>query len=200
MSQSLVKNLIHLVYSTKHRQPWILKSDRDDLFGGFGFTVNDLANSLPQTPVMIKDPKENGSEVILVGTLGKSHIIDGLVHDKKIYTQLDQTTAGLRDTVIKAQGGVTDFQDNMEALKKSFLLRGYFKNRGYDNSSDLVKYEIAKLPQSQPLKTFTFDAKQLFDKVDTAKPKNQKSLRAAGQYLADNEFRSEERRVGKECA
>jgi phospholipid/cholesterol/gamma-HCH transport system substrate-binding protein len=114
--------------------------------------------------------------------------IGALVNDKKIFTQLDQTTAGLRDTVIKAQGGVTDFQENMEALKKSFLLRGYFKNRGYENSSDLVKYEISNLPQTRPLKTFTFDAKQLFDKVDTAKPKNQKSLRAAGQYLADNEF------------
>jgi phospholipid/cholesterol/gamma-HCH transport system substrate-binding protein len=114
--------------------------------------------------------------------------IGALVNDKKIYTQLDQTTAGLRDTVSKAQTGVSDFQENMEALKKSFLLRGYFKNRGYDNSSDLVKNEIAKLPQAETLKTFTFDSKQLFDKVDTAKPKNQKSLRAAGQFLADNEF------------
>ena len=114
--------------------------------------------------------------------------IGALINDKKIYTQLDQTTAGLRDTVIKAQGGVTDFQENMEALKKNFLLRGYFKNRGYENSSDLAKNEIANLPQAEPLKTFTFDPKQLFDKVDTAKPKNQKSLRAAGQFLADNEF------------
>ena len=32
MSQSLVKNLIHLVYSTKHRQPWIAKDHRDGLF------------------------------------------------------------------------------------------------------------------------------------------------------------------------
>ena len=114
--------------------------------------------------------------------------IGALINDKKIYTQLDQTTVGLRDTVIKAQGGVTDFQENMEALKKNFLLRGYFKNRGYENSSDLAKNEIANLPQAEPLKTFTFDPKQLFDKVDTAKPKNQKSLRAAGQFLADNEF------------
>jgi phospholipid/cholesterol/gamma-HCH transport system substrate-binding protein len=114
--------------------------------------------------------------------------IGALINDKKIYSQLDQTTAGLRDTVIKAQGGVADFQENMEALKKSFLVRGYFKNRGYENSSDLAKYEIANLPQAEPLKTFTFDPKQLFDKVDTAKPKNQKSLRTAGQFLADNEF------------
>jgi hypothetical protein len=83
---------------------------------------------------------------------------------------------------------VTDFQENMEALKKNFLLRGYFKDRGYENSSDLAKNEIISLPHAEPLKTFTFDAKQLFDKVDTAKPKNQKSLRVAGQFLADNEF------------
>jgi len=114
--------------------------------------------------------------------------VGGLVNDRKIYDQLDQTTAGLRDTVLKAQGGVADFQENMEALKKNFLLRGYFKDRGYENSSDLTKNQIASLPHAEPLKTFTFDSKQLFDKVDTAKPKNQKLLRAAGQFLADNEF------------
>jgi outer membrane protein OmpA-like peptidoglycan-associated protein len=67
-------------------------------------------------------------------------------------------------------------------------LRGYFKNRGYENAADLSKNEIPQLPATAPLKTFTFDSKQLFDKVDTAKPKNQKSLRAAGQFLADTEF------------
>jgi outer membrane protein OmpA-like peptidoglycan-associated protein len=76
----------------------------------------------------------------------------------------------------------------MEAMKQNFLLRGFFKNRGYADSSQLAKYEIPQLPDSAPLKTFTFDSKLLFDKVDTAKPKNQKSLRAAGQFLADTEF------------
>ncbi len=31
MSQSLAKNLIHLIYSTKHRQPWIPHEHRDAL-------------------------------------------------------------------------------------------------------------------------------------------------------------------------
>jgi phospholipid/cholesterol/gamma-HCH transport system substrate-binding protein len=114
--------------------------------------------------------------------------IGSLVNDKKIYNQLDQTTAGLRDTVGHAQAGVVAFQENMEAMKQNFLVRGYYKKRGYEDSTDLVKNEIPKLPDSAPLKTFTFDSKKLFEKQDTAKPKNEKSLRAAGQFLADNEF------------
>lgn len=114
--------------------------------------------------------------------------VGALLNDKKFYNQLGQTTAGLRDTVIHAQAGVADFQENMEALKKNFLVRGFYKERGYEDSSTLTKYEIPQLPQGEPLKTFTYEPRQLFDKVDTAKPKNQKSLRPAGQFLADNEF------------
>jgi phospholipid/cholesterol/gamma-HCH transport system substrate-binding protein len=114
--------------------------------------------------------------------------IGALVNDKKIYTQLDQTTVGLRDTVTHAQAGVASFQENMDAMKQNVLLRGYFKKRGYENTADLVKNEISQLPQTTPLKSFTFNSKELFDKLESAKPKNQKSLRAAGQFLADTEF------------
>jgi len=114
--------------------------------------------------------------------------IGALVNDKQLYAHLDQTTLGLRDTVTHAQAGVTAFEENMEAMKHNFLVRGYYKTRGYEDSSDLAKNEIAQLPETAPLKTFTFDSKQLFDKADTAKPKNQKFLRAAGQFLADTEF------------
>jgi phospholipid/cholesterol/gamma-HCH transport system substrate-binding protein len=114
--------------------------------------------------------------------------IGALVNDRKMYNQLDQTTAGLHDAVIHAQAGITDFQENMEALKQNFLLRGYFKKRGYESSADLAKNEIPSLPENQPLKTFTYDPKRLFDKIDTAKLKNQNSLRDAGQFLAANEF------------
>jgi phospholipid/cholesterol/gamma-HCH transport system substrate-binding protein len=114
--------------------------------------------------------------------------IGALVNDKKMYDQLDQTTVGLRDTVTHAQAGIADFQENMEALKQNFLLRGYFKKRGYEDSAELAKNEIPSLPEASPLKTFTYEPKRLFDKIDTAKLKNQDSLRAAGQFLAGNEF------------
>ena len=95
---------------------------------------------------------------------------------------------GMSETVAHAQAGVTDFQENMEALKHNFFVRGYFKNRGYEDSAELAKDEITSLPQGAPQKTFTFEAKQLFDKVDTAKLKNQKSLDAAGDFLTDTDF------------
>jgi hypothetical protein len=90
--------------------------------------------------------------------------------------------------MLHAQTGVTDFQENMEALKHNFLLSGYFKKRGYEDSSDLAANSVGALPQGIPLKTFTFPAKQLFDNKDSAKLKNQKSLAEAGQFLAQNQF------------
>jgi phospholipid/cholesterol/gamma-HCH transport system substrate-binding protein len=111
-----------------------------------------------------------------------------LVNDKALYTNLEQTTGSMRDTMVQAQAGVTDFQENMEAMKHNFLLRGYFKSRGYEDSAELAKNEIEWLPQGTPSKQFTYSAKELFDKQDSAKLKNQKSLTAGGEFLANNQF------------
>jgi outer membrane protein OmpA-like peptidoglycan-associated protein len=111
-----------------------------------------------------------------------------LVNDKQLYDNLQQTTVAMRDTMMHAQAGVTDFQENMEAMKHNFLLRGYFKSRGYEDSAELAKNEIERLPQGTPTKQFTYSAKQLFDKPDSAKLKNQKTLNAGGDFLANNQF------------
>jgi phospholipid/cholesterol/gamma-HCH transport system substrate-binding protein len=111
-----------------------------------------------------------------------------LVNDKQLYANLEQTTGSMRDTMAQAQAGVTDFQENMEALKHNFFLRGYFKSRGYEDSSDLARNEIIRLPQGTPVKEFTYSAKQLFDKRDSAKLKNQQSLNTGGEFLANNQF------------
>src|SRR5580693_1806591 len=111
-----------------------------------------------------------------------------LVNDKKLYSNLEQTSSAMRDTMVHAQTGVTDFQENMEAMKHNFFLRGYFKSRGYEDSAELAKNEIERLPQGTPTKQFTYSAKQLFDKQDSAKLKNQKSLNAGGEFLVNNQF------------
>src|ERR1700728_948994 len=111
-----------------------------------------------------------------------------LVNDKQLYSNLEQTTSTMNATMLQAKAGVTDFQENMEAMKHNFLLRGYFKNRGYEDSDELAKNEIEQLPPSAPTKQFTYSGKQLFDKQDSAKLKNQKSLNDGGEVLANNQF------------
>ena len=90
--------------------------------------------------------------------------------------------------MLQAQTGVTDFQENMEALKHNFFLSGYFKKRGYEDSAGLAANRIGGLPRGTPLKAFTYTASQLFDTRDSAKLKNQKSLNASGEFLAENQF------------
>jgi phospholipid/cholesterol/gamma-HCH transport system substrate-binding protein len=119
---------------------------------------------------------------------GGQGTVGALVNDKQLYTNLEQTTTAMNATMLQARAGVTDFQENMEAMKHNFLLRGYFKSRGYENSDELARNEIEQLPESAPTKKFTYSAKQLFDKQDSAKLKNQKSLNDGGEFLANNQF------------
>ena len=114
--------------------------------------------------------------------------VGALVNDKQLYNNLEQTTNTLNATMLQAQTGVTDFQENMEALKHNFFLSGYFKKRGYEDSGDLTANRIAALPSGTPLKVFTYPTKELFDARDSAKIKNQKSLKAGGDFLAQNPF------------
>jgi phospholipid/cholesterol/gamma-HCH transport system substrate-binding protein len=114
--------------------------------------------------------------------------VGSLVNDKELYNNLEQSTATLHDTMLQAQAGVTDFQENMEALKHNFFLSGYFKKRGYEDSADLAANKISGLPKATPDRSFTYTAKQLFDGRDSAKMKDQKALKDAGNFLAQTPF------------
>jgi len=147
------------------------------------------------------DILKSGQQAVQNATIATAHIasvsakidqgdgtLGALVNDKQVYDNLQQSTATLHDTMLQAQTGVADFQENMEALKHNFLLSGYFKKRGYEDSSELAANRIGSLPDVQPIKTFSFTAKQLFDARDSAKLKNQKMLNAGGTFLAANQF------------
>lgn len=113
---------------------------------------------------------------------------DILESGQKTMKNVNQATSGMGGIVAEAKAGATSFNENMEALKHNFFLRGFFKKRGYEDSAELTKYQIDRLPRNAPLKNFTYPAKQLFDKSDTARLKNEKSLKPVGAYLADNKF------------
>src|ERR1700676_4813634 len=88
----------------------------------------------------------------------------------------------------QATQAATNLSESTEALKHNFLVRGFFKNRGYENAGDLTKYQIAKLPVGPSVKTFSYEGKQIFDKPDTAKLQNEKVLNEAGKSLKKTTF------------
>jgi phospholipid/cholesterol/gamma-HCH transport system substrate-binding protein len=114
--------------------------------------------------------------------------VGALVNNQQLYSNVEQSTTTLKATMLQAQAGVTDFQENMEALKHNFFLSGYFKKRGYEDSADLTANRIAQLPPGVPQKTFTYAGRQMFDGRDSAKMKDQKILKAAGDFLAQSPF------------
>ena len=88
----------------------------------------------------------------------------------------------------EAQAGVAAFRDDMEALQQNFLLRGFFEKRGYNDTAELTKHAISRLPAGAPTKEFDYDTKEVFDKPDGAKLKNKRPLDEAGKYLEENRF------------
>lgn len=92
-----------------------------------------------------------------------------------------------KDFYEQARAGATAFQEDMEALKHNFLLRGFFEKRGYEDSSELTKDAVSRLPGGRSLMTYSYDAKDLFDR-GSAKLKHQKKLKEAGQFLESHPF------------
>ncbi len=143
--------------------------DMADLMAGAGDLLQ-TANSTMQNIDSITTKMNSGT-----GTLG------ALINDKKMYQDA-------RAATVEAQQGAAAFHDNMEALQHNFFLRGFFKNRGYHDESDVAANEIQKLPTEQPAKEFDLDGEQIFAGKDNAKLKNEGRLSDAGKYLAANPF------------
>jgi phospholipid/cholesterol/gamma-HCH transport system substrate-binding protein len=107
--------------------------------------------------------------------------IGAMLNDQSVYRNLDAM-------VDQARAGATSFQENMEALKHNFFLRGFFKKRGYYDSAELTRHAVAKLPKRAPLRTFTFDGKELFGKPDSAKLGKEKLLNEVGTFLESHPY------------
>lgn len=100
--------------------------------------------------------------------------VGALINDKSVYQHVNNAASEL--------------QDDMEALKHNFLTRGFFKNRGYEDTSDLTAHAIPSLPERPYSKLFEYNAAKIFGKPEGAKLDHQKTLNEAGEYLQDTPF------------
>lgn len=109
--------------------------------------------------------------------------IGALLNDQKLYNEFTAISMEAHATLAQAKVGVTAFQENMQALKRSFFFRDYFKDRGYTEVSELMQWEIEKMPVAVPIKKFLFLAQDLFTKPNTSKLSGKKKLKEVGAYL-----------------
>jgi hypothetical protein len=122
--------------------------------------------------------------------------VGALLKDRALYDKLAAATTDIaatsgeaRKTVAQARVGVTAFTEDMQALKQNFLFRGYFKDRGYLDPTELTKWELETLPAALPVKSFLLAAGDLFEKPEGVKLRDKKRLNEVGAYLEKNPFR-----------
>ena len=116
--------------------------------------ISDLLSKTNQILDTTKTAMEGAQET--VGNLesitskinqGKGSV-GALINNKAVYNQ--------------ATAAATNLAESTEALKHNFLVRGFFKNRGYEDSGDLTKYQLAKLPADPSVKTFSYQGEKAF--------------------------------------
>lgn len=142
--------------------------------------TNEVLDTTKLTMVNVQDSSKQFSEISAKINKGDG-TVGALVNDRKFFDELQNATA-------QAKLGAAAFQENMEAMKHNFFLRGFFNRRGYEDSTKLVENEIPVLPKGQRLKTFSFDPVKIFEKTDSAKLKNEKTLNEAGKFLEQTPF------------
>ncbi len=142
--------------------------------------TNKILDSTQETMSNVSATTDNLKSMSAKINDGKG-TVGALINDKSVFEQLNATTE-------QAKAGATAFHENMEALKSNFFLRGFFNRRGYKDTTELTKHEIAYLPEGSSIKRFAFETKQLFDQPDKTKLKNEKALNEVGHFLEANKF------------
>jgi len=114
MSQSLVKNLVHLVYSTKHREPVIPKEHQDALFAYQAGIFKQW-----ESPALVIGGAENHVHALFA--LSKNHPLKKLVEEVKKGSSKWMKSDGPCNLQFGWQAGYAAFsvsQSNVEGVQK----------------------------------------------------------------------------------
>ena len=115
MPQSLVKNLIHLVYSTKHRKPWLPNEVRENLFAYQSGIFKQW-----ESPAIVVGGVEDHVHALFA--LSKNHALKKIVEEvKKGSSKWMKTSAGTSNRDFRWQAGYAAFsvsQSNAPQVRK----------------------------------------------------------------------------------
>ena len=115
MGQSLVKNLVHLIYSTKHRKPWIPENARDGLFAYQSGIFRQW-----ESPAYVIGGVEDHVHALF--SLSKNHALKKIVEEvKKGSSKWMKTSEGTNNKEFQWQGGYAGFsvsQSNVDEVRK----------------------------------------------------------------------------------
>src|SRR5258708_4914750 len=111
--------------------------DGDTISAAPPVDMSDLMKATGDILSSTKDTMQNMQEISAKVNQGQGSL-GAMINDKQIYKQATAATT-------QAQEGAAAFKENMEAMKHNFLLRGFFRKRGYENETDLTKHAIARM-------------------------------------------------------
>lgn len=114
MSQSLVKNLVHLVYSTKQREPWIPKEHRDALFAYQAGIFKEW-----ESPALVIGGVEDHVHALF--SLSKNHPLKKIVEEVKKGSSKWMKSDGPRIAQFSWQAGYAGFsvsQSSVETVQR----------------------------------------------------------------------------------
>ena len=110
MSQSLAKNLIHLVFSTKDRQPQIQDAHRSDLHQYAGGILNDL-----NSPALLMNSVADHIHILF--NLHKTKSLSDVIMELKRGTSVWMKAQDSRNQHFYWQGGYGAFSVSQSAVK-----------------------------------------------------------------------------------
>jgi REP element-mobilizing transposase RayT len=114
MSQSLVKNLLHLVYSTKYRKPWIPEDVRDRLYA---FQAGVFKKW--ESPALSINGAEDHVHALL--SLSKNYALKKIVEEVKTASSKWMKIEGSMNKDFHWQNGYSAFsvsQSNVEEVRR----------------------------------------------------------------------------------
>jgi putative transposase len=138
MSHSLAKNLVHLVYSTKNRQPWIPKEHRDDLFAYQAGIFKEW-----NSPALAIGGVEDHVHALF--SLSKNHALKKIVEEVKKGSSKWMKTEGPRNADFYWQTGYSAFSVSL-------------------SNAEVVKRYIANQEQHHRTKTFQDEMRAFFQR------------------------------------